>query len=283
MKRSFCIGSEWLYYKIYTGVKTVDLILLEKLRPVLVDMKAEEIIEQWFFIRYNDPEPHIRVRFNCKTIQNSLAIVTKMYPVLNELLEENLVWKVQTDTYQREMERYGMNTMIDSEFLFWKDSEMILEYIALKKEFLNDETQLLFSCSAIDTFLNSFAITTADKLYLMNNLQLAFKKECNADKVLKKQLDVNYRTLSHDIDNFMMGKAQPHHIELFQIIQDKKTAITAIAAVIPVKIDIPLLDFLSSHIHMMANRQFTSRQRHYELIIYDHLYRYYKTQEHKSV
>ncbi|WP_404827730.1 hypothetical protein [Flavobacterium shii] len=32
-----------------------------------------------------------------------------------------------------------------------------------------------------------------------------------------------------------------------------------------------------SHIHMIMNRQYTSKQRMYELIIYDHLYRYYKT------
>ncbi|WP_367276800.1 lantibiotic dehydratase C-terminal domain-containing protein [Flavobacterium sp.] len=42
--------------------------------------------------------------------------------------------------------------------------------------------------------------------------------------------------------------------------------------------EIPLFDFLSSHIHMMVNRQFTSRQRQYEFLIYDHLYRFYKTQ-----
>jgi len=37
-----------------------------------------------------------------------------------------------------------------------------------------------------------------------------------------------------------------------------------------------------AHIDMMVNRQFTSRQRQYELLIYDHLYRFYKTQELKN-
>ncbi|WP_394344896.1 hypothetical protein [Flavobacterium profundi] len=35
--------------------------------------------------------------------------------------------------------------------------------------------------------------------------------------------------------------------------------------------------------HMLLNRQFTSRQREYELIIYDHLYRYYKANYFKEV
>ena len=45
-----------------------------------------------------------------------------------------------------------------------------------------------------------------------------------------------------------------------------------------VKLQINMNSFLSSHIHMMINRQFTSRQRQYELVIYDHLFRFYKTQ-----
>ncbi|MBG6112000.1 thiopeptide-type bacteriocin biosynthesis protein [Flavobacterium sp. CG_9.10] len=282
MKRIFCIGSEWLYYKIYTGVKTADLILLEKLYPVIVDLTAEKIIDQWFFIRYKDPDDHIRIRFNCKTPENTSNVIAKMYPVLNKLLVENSIWKIQTDTYQREIERYGENTMMDSEFLFWQDSEMIINYLKIKSDFINDEIQLLFSCYAIDTFLNSFSLTNADKLLLMDDLQLAFKKEFSADKVLKKEMDAHYRTLSRDIDLFITGKVQQHFVELFKIIEEKSKAIAAIAASIRVKVEIPLLDFLSSHIHMMVNRQFTSRQRHYELIIYDHLYRYYKTQEMKD-
>jgi hypothetical protein len=41
MKRDFCIGSEWLYYKLYTGVKTADLILLEKLYSVILELKEK--------------------------------------------------------------------------------------------------------------------------------------------------------------------------------------------------------------------------------------------------
>jgi thiopeptide-type bacteriocin biosynthesis protein len=50
---------------------------------------------------------------------NSLAeVIDTIYPVLNSLLEQNSVWKIQTDTYQREIERYGKKTIEDSETLF---------------------------------------------------------------------------------------------------------------------------------------------------------------------
>jgi thiopeptide-type bacteriocin biosynthesis protein len=56
MKRDFCIGSEWLYYKLYT-VKTADLILLEKLYSIL-ELKEKNLIIKWFFIRYKDTDEH---------------------------------------------------------------------------------------------------------------------------------------------------------------------------------------------------------------------------------
>lgn len=34
LKRTFFIGDEWLYYKVYCGVKTADIILAEVVKPL---------------------------------------------------------------------------------------------------------------------------------------------------------------------------------------------------------------------------------------------------------
>ena len=63
VKRSFIIGSEWVYYKIYTGPKTADSILVDFIKPIVDQLLKDGIIKMWFFIRYADPEFHLRVRF----------------------------------------------------------------------------------------------------------------------------------------------------------------------------------------------------------------------------
>jgi thiopeptide-type bacteriocin biosynthesis protein len=212
--------------------------------------------------------------------KNVSKVIAKLYPVLNEMLIQHLVWKIQTDTYQREIERYGENTMIDSEFIFWQDSEMILDYLKLKPNFANDEIELLFSFYAVDCFLNSFSLSNSEKLDLMNTLQESFKNEFNADKNLKKELDKHYRELSTAIANLLAGKAQNEFSEMIQIVHHKNNKITGAIAAINEKLEMPIASFLMSHIHMMINRQYTSKQRMYELILYDHLYRYYKTEDY---
>ncbi len=171
------------------------------------------------------------------------------------------------------MHLHGAYTGINSETLFYIDSEMIMQYLALKKDFENEETQLLFSFLSIDSFLNAFKISTSEKLHLLDGMQQSFKKEFNATKVLKSELDKHYRTLEKEISNVMTDSSS----EIYQIVTNKFNAIDAIADTIKENLEINLNSFLSSHIHMMINRQFTSRQREYETVIYDHLFRYYKT------
>lgn len=277
MKRDFCLGSEWLYYKIYTGVKTIDIVLIEKLYPVIHLLKERGLIKEWFFIRYKDSDEHLRIRFLVDSLNKLSEIIVLLYPVLNEMLEQNIIWKVQTDTYKREIERYGQNTMIDSEFIFWHDSEMVLKYIILKSEFVNNEMQLFFSFCAIDNFLNSFDLTNTNKLNIMDKLQLSFKEEFNADKILKKEMDKHYREFFPEINRFLSGKAIKDYPAVFELIQEKQIQIEKVTLQIKENLQISLSSFLMSHIHMMVNRQYSSKQRMYELLIYDHLYRYYKT------
>jgi thiopeptide-type bacteriocin biosynthesis protein len=281
MQRYFCLGSEWLYYKIYTGVKTSDFILLEKLKPIISNLQRKKVIKKWFFIRYKDTDVHLRIRFLLSDTKDATKVIKSFYSVFNELLEQNIAWNIQIDTYKREIERYGEKTMLDSEFLFWEDSQMILRYIKLKSQFDKQNTPLLFSFYAIDSFLNSFRLSDMEKLSLMDNLQTSFKIEFDADKEQKREMSKSYQSLYPQINDFLSTTSNNNFEGIVKIVNKKSKNIAEKALEIKTKIEIPLESFLASHIHMMINRQYTSKQRMYELIIYDHLYRYYKTLNYK--
>ncbi|WP_130735265.1 thiopeptide-type bacteriocin biosynthesis protein [Flavobacterium sp. J27] len=275
MRRDFSLGSEWLYFKIYCGVKTADFILLDYLKEAIKELIADKYISKWFFIRYHDPEAHLRLRFKIDHEKHLGTVITKLYRIFDILQTENLIWKIQTDTYSRELERYGVTTYELSEFIFQADSELILDYIDLKPNFEKETTTILFSFLAIDQFLTLFGLTNTEKLEVLHRLQESFKQEFQADKTLKKQLDKHYRDLENQISSFLAMEDLAHQ-SLYHIIQTKTEKIKASVLTIKTLLDTALLPFLSSHIHMILNRQFTSRQREYELLIYDHLYRYYK-------
>lgn len=61
VRRKFIPGSEWLYLKIYTPAIHAGKLLL-KLYPLLNRTYSKGCIQKWFFIRYHDHAPHIRLR-----------------------------------------------------------------------------------------------------------------------------------------------------------------------------------------------------------------------------
>src|SRR5690606_10165396 len=63
IKRTFQPGSEWAYIKIYSGVMECERLLRDQIPRLITDIKKAGIMEKWFFIRYHDPDPHIRLRF----------------------------------------------------------------------------------------------------------------------------------------------------------------------------------------------------------------------------
>ena len=60
--RSFYPGDKWLYYKLYGGVKSCDFILPIYILPMMNRLKRMHLISKWFYIRYSDPDFHIRLR-----------------------------------------------------------------------------------------------------------------------------------------------------------------------------------------------------------------------------
>lgn len=277
MNRLFSTGSQWLYYKIYTGYKIADVILLDYLYDKIEKLLADHTINKWFFIRYNDSDSHLRIRFEVNHINQVYRVIEELHPVFEDVLQKNLIWKVQNDTYVREIERYGLNTMADSETLFYFDSKMMIKYLSLKHEFNSEVSQIVFSCLSIDSLLKAFKLSSHQKHHLLNGMQQGFKKECSATKVLKSELDKHYRILEQDISSVLAFEANGYFEPFYEIILSKNNQIKSVVQAITTNLEINLNSFLSSHIHMMVNRQYSSRQREYETIIYDHLYRYYKT------
>ena len=61
-------GSDWHYLKVYAGLATLDELITDSLGPLLLNLEREGIVNRWFFIRYADPEAHLRLRFTANSI-----------------------------------------------------------------------------------------------------------------------------------------------------------------------------------------------------------------------
>jgi thiopeptide-type bacteriocin biosynthesis protein len=124
-------GESWLYAKFYAAEHTHDE-LLHTCLPTLVRAVGDEL-RSWHFIRYRDPEPHIRLRLH----GDPEALRTKVLPRLNA---ESRAWQeagaIRTmvlDTYRPETDRYaGSDALPHAERMFCVDSQSALAQLGMR-------------------------------------------------------------------------------------------------------------------------------------------------------
>lgn len=166
IQRKFIPGSQWLYFKIYTGVKTADEVLAHTIRPFLRELYAERWIDGSFFIRYNDPDFHIRLRLHIDRFENYAPIFRRFEASFQPLVENGAVIRVLCDTYVREIERYGADTMEPVERLFGIDSGAILKLLEKIEELPTDTretTRWQLALTLLDDTMTAFGKTPDEK------------------------------------------------------------------------------------------------------------------------
>ncbi|WP_426477203.1 thiopeptide-type bacteriocin biosynthesis protein [Chryseobacterium sp. CBSDS_008] len=271
--RKFHPGSKWLYCKVYTGIKTSDIILQEVLEPLIEQLKNQNLIEKWFFIRYNDPKSHLRIRFNIISLDDYSYILAIINLSFKEYMESGEISSIIMDTYSRELERYGENTIEYAEDLFFKSSELILNFLEY-----SDEEKIMVSLFYIDHILTAFHLSLEEKTEFTMRSENAFKKEFNADKNLNNQLKKKYKEFYPQYFEFITSE---EYEEIRDLIKSNIAEITLTPEEFS-KLEkdnllkIKLRDFFKSIFHMHINRLFISHQRIFEMVVYDHLFRMYK-------
>ena len=105
-RRTFSPGDEWLFFKFYTSPGAVDRLLKEIVTPLATLHQRLAPREPWFFIRYSDPEPHLRVRFR-GTPEARRALDDHAARLARPFVQIGLIHRISVDTYVREVERYG--------------------------------------------------------------------------------------------------------------------------------------------------------------------------------
>lgn len=279
--RKFRLGSEWLYVKLYCGVVTADKLLTEAILPLTEELVETGIIDQWFFIRYQDPGNHLRIRFHGDGLFYQ-DVILKLNEALEPYLEANLISKILFDTYIREIERYNPINMPHTESLFHYDSIAVVQIVKRLDELGNDKIRWLIGLLGIDSLLNDCSFPLEKRKNLFKRLEVNFKEEFNSNNIdIKKAFAQKFRNHKQLIES-ALAENQTFESEwspFIAIFKERsrqwQADLNAIVTNCHASSSEDLETLLMSYIHMFFNRLFRSRQRMHELVVYDFLYQYY--------
>lgn len=271
-KGFFLPCQSWIYFKIYCSELSVDRILKNELKKFISDSMKNHLVKYWFFIRYSDPCHHIKLRMKMKKGENCIDILEGLNKAIIKLVKNNYIWNVEIGSYSRELVRYSFLHYRFTEQLFHIDSVFFLKALGFLK---SNELKFLYNFKSSLDFIKLFYASDNELLNFIKRLESSFKKEFKANKITQKQLSKKYRNLHSKIDIFMDVSKDDQHNILRNNLSKRLININEILSNrIPSKNSNQKYDFVSSHIHMNTNRVFLTNQRLYEMITYDHLYRY---------
>jgi len=260
--------NDWIYVKIYCGQLSVDRVLTNEIVPIINEYNND--ILNWFFLKYYDPDHHLRIRFKFKSNNNQQSFVATLLGKLKFYIDNYLIWKVAFDTYNPELNRYAYFPMEITERLFQLDSVTYIENIPL---FRLEKQRVLYNLSASLYFIRQFYRGKA-LINFVKKMETQYKAEFKLGKKGNNQLSTKYRSLKSEIEKLLDAEQFDRMITCLTTKDKQQQAI--LSNVTPIHPSAKC-SFVSSHIHLNTNRTFVSVPRLYELITYDFLVRYVRS------
>lgn len=285
-ERKFPPGSEWLYAKIYTGEATADKLLVHVVRPLLHDCIEQKQIDRWFFVRYADPDCHLRLRLhgNPKTLHEH--VLPSLEKVFQPHLYEGSIHKIQLETYMREIERYGgcRKSMECSEKLFWIDSELVLNLLKALETVLNQSERWKLALLGVHLLLEDLDLNVRECASVVERLRDKYLLEFSDNQKLKHQLSEKFRKERDYIREFLTSpesREPQFSLILKHFRRRSRTVHSVVKRLHQLRqtgcLSTPIDELGASYIHMFLNRLLHQAVHAQELVIYDLLFRNYRS------
>jgi class I lanthipeptide synthase len=286
VRRSFAPGSEWFYAKLYTGHATSDQILTEAIAPLVRELPA------WFFLRYSDPQWHVRLRVRGEPAWLYGELMPRLAAHTRAMLDDGRMWRLQLDTYERELERYGGAAGIElAERLFCADSACVIDIVGMLSGDAGSDARWRLALRAIDQLFDDLGFDLVARLAIMRRTRDSFAREHRVETsiALQRGLGDKYRKERGALEALLdhAGDADSDLSPGLERIVARSAANAPIIADLRAAeqrgaLSLSIAELTPSYIHMHVNRLIRSAQRAHELVLYDLLVRLYESRQARA-
>src|SRR5215217_3652376 len=276
VRRRFPPGSEWLYAKLYTGIATADRILNHLVCPLARSALASGAADAWFFIRYADPDWHLRLRLHGEPRRLHAEVLPDLEAAAAPLLETKQLWRLQMDTYEREVERYGGDRGIElAEHVFAADSEAVLTIIGSLSGDAGLDLRWRVAMCGIDLLFADLGLTLDEKRSVARRAREGFGREFRIDGNFRGQVSQRYRAQRRHLEALLdpAHDAPPPLAAGLVALRRRSLQLAPAAAELrrleqAGRLSVTVPDIAMAYAHMHANRLLRSAQRAQELVLY---------------
>jgi thiopeptide-type bacteriocin biosynthesis protein len=261
-------GGDWLYFEIYCHPCRSNAVLTNQIASFLKENGQN--IRKWFFIRYEDPKPHLRLRLQLKDISKGYLFINRLNSLFEEDCLTGLISDIQVKTYFREIQRYGATRINIVEIFFCTDSRLILSLLSK-----NHSTAHLYAITLriMKRLLELCYEDIAAQIVFTTSIANSFKVELNMNPETLKKINQTFE--KHKLNNTqidagfsrLFGRCEKQFLKIMKRCDNNTDK----------------ANMIGDLLHMHINRLFISDQRCHEAILYHYLLKDLKTHRALSI
>ena len=269
-------GSEWMTAKLYCGQASADTVLREAVGPFVRSLG--EHVDGWFFIRYGDPDHHLRVRFNADPGVLWGQVLPAFRHALAPLLEQGVIRRVLLDTYRREVARYGGPEGVrNAEKVFGADSDAVVAILAAAGGDEGLDARWRLAVAGTDRLLADAGLPVAERRAAVKQWRDGYVREQGeTGESAKRRSGRLFRDERAALNALLDGETSSPVLRVGLAALDRRSEVAGqfLREVHP--------RTLGSHVHMHVNRLLRAAQRTQELVVLDLLDRLYAARMARS-
>jgi len=269
-------GSEWMTAKLYCGPASADTVLREAVAPFVRSLGGA--VDGWFFIRYGDPDNHLRVRFTGPPERLWGQVLPAFRNALAPSLDNGLVRRVILDTYRREVARYGGPEGVRAaEKVFQADSEAVLAILGVAEGDEGLDVRWRLAVLGTDRLLDDAGFSLADRRASVKAWRDGYvRAQGDPGESAKRRAGRLFRDERAALAALLDGEASSPALQVGIAAFQRRSEVTA-----PLLRELPA-HTMGSYVHMHVNRMLRAAQRTQELVVLDLLDRLYASRMARS-
>lgn len=284
--RSFAPGSEWLYVKLYCGAARIDQVLRDIIAPRVRRFAANQAIDHWFFVRYADPDSHLRIRLHGPRDRLHTDVLPSLEHAAAKLLRAGIAWKLQLETYIPETDRYGgAEARPLAERIFAADSEAVVQILAASDGTDSTNGRWLVAVRSTHQLLEDLQLDAERSMTILAELRASLARRLNSDATLEDGLSRMFRTERPKIDELLERKRDRTHplARTLRALGRRSRVLAPLSRELHTmasanRLTQPIEQLAKSFVHMSMNRMLSTDTMRNELVVYDMLLRFYRSQ-----
>lgn len=264
---------EWFYLKIYMHPEGINELLTGKIATFIAACRKETLISSWHYLRYKDPEDHLRLRLHC-TEGRMEKLLNRLRLLMQELEEMHNIHDVLLAGYKPEAERYALAGLELTEMIFMKSSQLCQEELH-KRSCLEWENELnhcllLHAIYFLVKIMTALGIPERELQKICEERSLEYLSTQDQTARLKFHFDQEYRLIQKELSRTM--KLRPA--------REIANGLLGILKVLAASNQLAKVSFAADIYHLHVNRLFSQDQKDYEAKGYYYLWKYLKCPLH---